>query len=82
MGSLPACSGEQEPALPRRTSQMIMMKDPRITLQPMLCVADVDTRLTCSTYCAVCAYYVRDRRIGERRFSPRRTHDRRILGRL
>jgi hypothetical protein len=26
--------------------------------------------------------YVRDRRIGERRCSPRRTHDRRILGRL
>ena len=61
---------------------MIMMNDPRITLQPMLCVADVDTRLTCSTYCAVCAYYVRDRRIGERRWSPRRTYDRRILGRI
>jgi hypothetical protein len=30
----------------------------------------------------VCAYYVRDRRIGERRRSPRRTRDRRILGRL
>jgi hypothetical protein len=61
---------------------MIMMKVPRITLQPMLCVADVDIRLACSTYCAVCPYYVRDRRIGERRCSPRRTYDRRILGRL
>jgi len=48
----------------------------------MLCVADVDTRLQCSTYCAVCVYYVRDRRIGERRDIPRRTFDRRILGRL
>jgi len=67
---------------PLAKSQMIMMNDPRITLQPMLCVADVDTRLTCSTYCAVCPYYVRDRRIGERRWSPRRTYDRRILGRI
>ena len=54
----------------------------RTRLQPMLCVADVDTRLQCSTYCAVCIYYVRDRRIGERRCEPRRTFDRRILGRL
>jgi hypothetical protein len=61
---------------------MIMTKHPRNTLQPMLCVAEVDTRLTCSTYCAVCPYYVRDRRIGERRWRPRRTYDRRILGRL
>ena len=59
-----------------------MMNDPRITLQPMLCVAEVDVRLTCSTYCAVCPCYVRDRRDGERRWSPRRTHERRILGRL
>ncbi|HEY5112965.1 MAG TPA: hypothetical protein VIJ45_02510 [Coriobacteriia bacterium] len=59
-----------------------MKKDPRINQQPMLCVADVDIRLACGTYCAVCAYYVRDRRIGERRCSPRRTYDRRILGRL
>ncbi len=50
--------------------------------QPMLCVADVDTRLTCSTFCAACVYYVRDRRVGERRACPRPTHDRRILGRL
>lgn len=48
----------------------------------MLCVADVDTRLSCSTYCAVCVYYVRDRRVGERRGRPRRSHDRRVLGRL
>jgi hypothetical protein len=60
----------------------MMIRDSRITLQPMLCVAEVDTRLTCSTYCAVCPYYVRDRRIGERRRRPRRTYDRRILGRL
>lgn len=48
----------------------------------MLCVADVDTRLTCSTYCAVCLHYVRERRVGERRKVHRPTHDRRILGRL
>jgi hypothetical protein len=59
-----------------------LMKDPRISFQPIICVADVDTRLTCSTYCAVCPYYVRERRIGERRACPRPTHDRRILGRL
>ena len=59
-----------------------MMKSPRITLQPMLCVADVDVRLACSTYCAVCLYYVRDRRIGERRDCPRPTHDRRVLRRI
>jgi hypothetical protein len=58
------------------------MKDPRITFQPMICVAEVDTRLTCSTYCPVCAYYVRERRIEERRTCPRPTHDRRILGRI
>ncbi len=51
-------------------------------LPPMLCVADVDTRLTCSTFCALCPHYVRDRRAGERRASPRRTHDRRVLGRI
>jgi hypothetical protein len=49
---------------------------------PMLCVADVDVRLSCSTFCALCPHYVRDRRAGERRTSPRRTHDRRVLGRL
>jgi hypothetical protein len=58
------------------------MKDPRNTFQPMICVADVDTRLGCSTFCAACAHYVRDRRVGERRTCPRRTHDRRILGRI
>ena len=58
------------------------MNEPRITPQPMLCVAEVDTRLTCGVYCAVCPYYVRERRIGERRWSPRRMYDRRILGRL
>jgi hypothetical protein len=54
----------------------------RETLQPMICVADVDTRLRCSTFCAACVYYVRDRRVGERRTCPRPTHDRRVLGRL
>jgi hypothetical protein len=49
---------------------------------PMICVADVDTRLTCSTYCAVCPYYMRDRRSGERRGTHRQTPDRRILSRL
>jgi hypothetical protein len=58
------------------------MNQARRTLQPMLCVADVDTRLRCSTYCAACVYYVRERRVGERRACPRPTHDRRILGRL
>jgi hypothetical protein len=58
------------------------MNNVRTTFHPMICVADVDTRLSCSTYCAVCVYYVRDRRIGERRSCPRPTHDRRILGRL
>jgi len=58
------------------------MNLPRNMLQPMICVADVDTRLSCSTFCAACAYYVRDRRVGERRSCPRPTHDRRILGRL
>jgi len=48
----------------------------------MICVADVDTRLTCSTYCAVCPYYVRDRRGGERRAEWRATRDRRVFNRL
>jgi hypothetical protein len=49
---------------------------------PLICVADVDTRLTCSTYCAVCPFYLRDRRGGERRTIWRSTHDRRILNRF
>jgi len=58
-------------------------KDPRTSaLPPMLCVADVDTRLACSTFCAVCSHYVRDRRIDERRDRPRRSHDRRVLARI
>jgi hypothetical protein len=48
----------------------------------MICIADVDTRLRCSTYCAVCPFYMRDRRVGERRSCPRPTRDRRVLGRL
>jgi hypothetical protein len=49
---------------------------------PLICVADVDTRLSCSCYCAVCPYYTRDRRIGERRTIYRPTNDRRILNRF
>jgi len=54
----------------------------RFALPPVLCVADVDIRLACNTYCAVCPHYVRDRRIGERRRRPRRSHDRRVLARI
>jgi len=49
---------------------------------PMICVADVDTRLTCSTFCAACAYYTPDRRIAERRGEPRPTRERRVYTRL
>jgi hypothetical protein len=49
---------------------------------PLICVADVDTRLSCSCYCAVCPYYLRDRRIGERRGTHRPTRDRRTLNRF
>jgi hypothetical protein len=48
----------------------------------LICVADVDTRLSCSCYCAVCPYYLRDRRVGERRAVHRPTRDRRILNRF
>jgi hypothetical protein len=57
--------------------------DPRTSaLPPILCVADVDTRLACSTFCAGCPHYVRDRRVDERRDRPRRSHDRRVLARF
>jgi hypothetical protein len=59
-----------------------MEQQPKILQPPMICIAEVDTRLFCSTYCALCEYYVRDRRDGERRGSPRRTRDRRVLRRL
>jgi hypothetical protein len=49
---------------------------------PLICVADVDTRLSCSCYCAVCPFYLRDRREGERRAAHRATRDRRILNRF
>jgi hypothetical protein len=59
------------------------MNRPSTTPQPtLISVAVVDTRLTCSTYCAVCPLYVRDRRGGERRTTWRTTHDRRILNRI
>jgi len=48
----------------------------------LICVADVDTRLTCSACCAACPHYMHDRRQGERRASPRPTPDRRVLGRV
>jgi hypothetical protein len=61
----------------------MIWKDSRTTaLPPVICVADVDTRLACSTFCAVCPHYVRDRRIDERRDWPRRSHDRRVLARI
>jgi len=63
---------------------MVAMAEPGSpALQPpMICVADVDTRLTCSTTCGLCPLYVRDRRAGERRSTHRRTPDRRVLNRL
>ena len=47
----------------------------------MICVADTDTRLLCNSLCVACEHYMRDRRRGERRATPRRTRDRRILAR-
>jgi len=32
-----------------------------ISGRPLICVADVDTRLACNAFCAVCPYYLRDR---------------------
>jgi len=60
------------------------MEGKRITIagNPLICVADVDTRLQCSTFCACCPYYVRDRRRGQRRRIPRESHDRRIMPRI
>jgi hypothetical protein len=48
---------------------------------PMICVADVDTRLNCNSICVTCRFYMRERRRGERRETPRRTRDRRVLAR-
>jgi len=57
--------------------------EPSTTPQPpLICVADVDARLSCSCYCAVCPYYLRDRRIGERRTIHRPTLERRIFTRF
>jgi hypothetical protein len=58
------------------------MHDDTAPQPPLICVADVDTRLSCSCYCAVCPYYTRDRRIGERRAIYRPTNDRRIFSRF
>ena len=48
----------------------------------MICVADVDVRLACSSVCVACRHYMRNRRDQERRDIPRRTLDRRILSRM
>jgi len=47
----------------------------------MICVADVDTRLCCNTICVACAHFMPDRRRQERRDTPRRTRDRRVMNR-
>ena len=59
-----------------------MVHEQNIPQPALICVADVDTRLACSCYCAVCPYYLRDRRIGERRTLHRRTWDRRTFNRF
>ena len=59
-----------------------MKHDDTAPQPPLICVADVDTRLSCSCYCAVCPHYTRERRIGERRAIYRSTTDRRILNRF
>jgi hypothetical protein len=50
------------------------MEGKRITIvaSPVICVADVDTRLACSTFCACCPHYVRDRRRGQHEGGGRR----------
>ena len=48
---------------------------------PTICVADVDTRLTCNAICVTCPHYMPDRRLDERRGAPRRTRDRRVMNR-
>jgi len=60
------------------------MEGKRITIvgSPLICVADVDTRLACSTFCACCPNYVRDRRSGQRRRAARKSLDRRVMQRL
>jgi hypothetical protein len=58
------------------------MDDPdEIPRPPMICVADVDTRLTCNAICVTCPHYMPDRRMDERRATPRRTRDRRVMSR-
>ena len=59
-----------------------MVHEQNIPQPALICVADVDTRLACSCYCAVCPYYLRDRRIFERRTLHRPTFDRRIYNRF
>ena len=55
---------------------------PHLKLNPAtICVADVDLRLSCSGLCVICSHYVPDRRRDERRGTPRRTRDRRVLSR-
>jgi hypothetical protein len=57
------------------------MKEKDIPRAPLICVADIDTRLGCGAICVICAHFVCDRRHGERRDSPRRTRDRRLMNR-
>ena len=47
----------------------------------MICVAAVDTRLACGALCVTCTHYVQERRQDERRATPRRSRDRRVLSR-
>jgi hypothetical protein len=47
----------------------------------MICVADIDVRLACNAICVACSHYMPDRRRRERRDTPRRTHDRRVMNR-
>jgi hypothetical protein len=63
-------------------SYLKTMRESELKRQPlMLCVADVDTRLVCNAVCVTCAHYMPDRRRDERRATPRRTLDRRIMSR-
>ena len=57
------------------------MDNERINRPPMICVADVDTRLICNAICVACAHFMPDRRRQERRATPRRTRDRRVMNR-
>jgi hypothetical protein len=57
------------------------MKEQNIPRGPLICVADTDMRLDCGAICVICAHFLCDRRHGERRATPRRTRDRRVMNR-